>query len=202
VKRGLFVALIMAGLGSAATAEVVELRDGRRFEGKLQQATQMGVLIEVGGQALTFSADQVRAIYYDLAPVVSLKADPSPSRTGLAALQAFRKKLGEGLTSREYSTLLADVTLKIEAVRRDDTVPEPVRATLEKALGYYNSAASVWEGSLRNRSSVIDETTIARLLNDRCPELRALRNRERGVVLQKMWLCAGDALDDAERLVK
>jgi hypothetical protein len=202
VKRALSVAAIIACLGSAAAAEVVELRDGRRFEGKLQQATQMGVLIEVGGQALTFSADQVRAIYYDQAPVLSGKADPSPGQTGLAALQAFRKKLGEGVTSREYSALLADVTLKMEAVRRDDRVPAPVKDVLEKALGYYNSASSVWEGSLRNRSSVIDEATIARLLNDRCPELRAVRDRERGVVLQKMWLCAGDALDDAERLVR
>lgn len=202
MKPGLLVALLIASLGSAAAKEVVELRDGRRFEGKLQQATQMGVLIEVGGQALTFSADQVRAIYYDQAPVVSLKTDPSPGQTGLAALQAFRRKLGEGMTSREYSTLLADVTLNMEAVRRDERVPAPVKDVLEKALGYYNSASSVWEGSLRNRSSVIDEATISRLLNDRCPELRALRDRERGVVLQKMWLCAGDALDDAERLVR
>jgi len=187
---------------TAVHAEVVELRNGQRIEGKLQQATSAGVFIEVGGRALTFPADQVRAIYYDQAPAVSLRSTSRTASEGVAALQAIRTKLSDGVSSKEYRALLDDLKVKTDAVRADGAVPPKVRSAVDRALGYYETAASVWDESLRRRSALIDEAVLTRLRSDRCSSLQALGSQDRGAVLQALWLCAGDAVDDAASAVK
>src|SRR5215813_11197612 len=117
---------------TALHAEVVELRNGQRIEGKLQQATSAGVFIEVGGRALTFPADQVRAIYYDQAPAVSLRSTSRTASEGVAALQAIRIKLGDGVSSKEYRALLDDLKVKTDAVRADGAVPPKVRSAVDR----------------------------------------------------------------------
>ena len=194
--------ILVAAFAAATAAEVVELRDGRRIEGRLRQATSTAVTIDTGGQLLTFPADQVRAVYYDQTPVVSLKAGPNAAREGLAALQALRSTLSGGVNYREYGTRLNEVRPKIERLGRDGTVPPHVQHALEKALSYYATAASAWESSVRNRAGLVDDAAMATLQKDRCPELQALRSRERGSVLSAVWICAGDAIDEAEKLVK
>jgi hypothetical protein len=53
---------------SLSWADVVELKTGQRVEGSFKQATSEGVVIEVGGQAITFELERVRAIYFGTAP--------------------------------------------------------------------------------------------------------------------------------------
>ena len=81
-------------------------------------------------------------------------------------------------------------------------MPTTVRNAVERAFGYYETAASVWDESLRRRSALIDEAVMTRLRSDQCSSLQALRSQERGTVLQALWLCAGDAVDDAATAVK
>ena len=45
-------------------AEIVELSGGEWVEGKLREVTPAGVVVEVGGQTVTFPSDRVQAIYF------------------------------------------------------------------------------------------------------------------------------------------
>jgi hypothetical protein len=47
-----------------ASPEVVELSGGEWVEGKLREVTPAGVVVEVGGQTVTFPPDRVLAIYF------------------------------------------------------------------------------------------------------------------------------------------
>jgi len=47
-----------------AAAEVVELSGGEWVEGRLKEVTPAGVVVEVGGQTITFPPDRVLAIYF------------------------------------------------------------------------------------------------------------------------------------------
>ncbi len=47
-----------------ASPEVVELSGGEWVEGKLKEVTPAGVVVEVGGQTVTFPPDRVLAIYF------------------------------------------------------------------------------------------------------------------------------------------
>ena len=53
---------------SLASADVVELKTGQRVEGTFKQATPAGIVIEVGGQTITFKQEKVQAIYFGSAP--------------------------------------------------------------------------------------------------------------------------------------
>jgi hypothetical protein len=59
-------ALILLALAwpRPAAAEVIELTGGQWVEGRLREATAAGVVVEVGGQTITFPPDRVLAIYF------------------------------------------------------------------------------------------------------------------------------------------
>jgi hypothetical protein len=61
-----FFALVMFALvwPGPTAAEVIELTGGEWVEGRLKEVTPAGVVIEVGGQTITFSPDRVLAIYF------------------------------------------------------------------------------------------------------------------------------------------
>ena len=54
--------------GTAGSVDVVELVTGHRIEGTVRQAGVDGVVIEVGGQAIRFEKDRVRAVRFGVAP--------------------------------------------------------------------------------------------------------------------------------------
>ena len=66
VARLAFAAVIVLALvwPRAASAEVVELTGGEWVEGRLKEVSPNGVVVEVGGQTVTFPADRVVAIYF------------------------------------------------------------------------------------------------------------------------------------------
>ena len=57
------IALALA-LPRPVSAEVVELSGGEWVEGRLKEVSPAGVVVEVGGQTITFPADRVVAIYF------------------------------------------------------------------------------------------------------------------------------------------
>ena len=62
---------------SGTFADVVELKTGQRIEGTFKGADDASVRIEVGGQVVTFTPEQVRAIYYGSSPAhAPANADP------------------------------------------------------------------------------------------------------------------------------
>ena len=80
------VALTLAG-PRLALAEVIELNGGDWVEGRLKEVTPSGVVVEVGGQTITFPPDRVAAIYFrspsQTAPAAP--ASPPPSSAPAAA---------------------------------------------------------------------------------------------------------------------
>jgi len=88
--RAIIIALVAClSLGTAfAWADVVELKTGQRVEGTFKLATPAGVVIEVGGQTITFEPEKVRAIYFGSAP--SPQAAPSALGGALQALKGLQ----------------------------------------------------------------------------------------------------------------
>jgi hypothetical protein len=69
-------------------AEIVELSGGEWVEGKLREVTPAGVVIEVGGQTVTFPSDRVQAIYFrspSQAPPAPPAGPPPPAPPGAPA---------------------------------------------------------------------------------------------------------------------
>jgi len=65
VPRGfVFAVAMVVGFAHSLRADVVELKNGQRVDGILKLADQSAVTIEVGGQAVTFKTEQVKAIYF------------------------------------------------------------------------------------------------------------------------------------------
>jgi hypothetical protein len=78
--------IVLALLGPRpASPEVVELIGGDWVEGTLKEATPAGVVVEVGGQTITFAADRVRAIYFRSAGQPSSAAPVPPAAPTPAA---------------------------------------------------------------------------------------------------------------------
>jgi hypothetical protein len=73
---GVVVCLILS-LGGGASADVLELKDGRRIEGKLKGASPAVVAIDVAGRTVVFEFSQVRALYFgDAPPAPPVAASP------------------------------------------------------------------------------------------------------------------------------
>jgi hypothetical protein len=75
------VALTLAG-PRLAVAEVIELNGGDWVEGRLKEVTPSSVVVEVGGQTITFPSDRVAAIYFrssSQAPPAAPATPPSPA---------------------------------------------------------------------------------------------------------------------------
>jgi hypothetical protein len=74
------VALTLVG-SRPAIAEIIELNGGDWVEGRLKEVTPSSVVVEVGGQTITFPSDRVAAIYFRSAsqsPPASPAGPPSP----------------------------------------------------------------------------------------------------------------------------
>lgn len=82
-----FSAVIVLALvwARSVSAEVVELSGGEWVEGKLREVTPAGVVVEVGGQTVTFPPDRVLAIYFRAS---SQGAPPQPAPQGAPAQPA------------------------------------------------------------------------------------------------------------------
>ena len=68
-----------------AFPEVVELNGGEWVEGRLKEVTPAGVVVEVGGQTVTFPSDRVQAIYFrgsSQAPPAPPAGPPPPAPPG------------------------------------------------------------------------------------------------------------------------
>jgi len=222
-------AVVLALTGTAARADIVELRNGEHVEGKLQQASPAFVAIEVNGRMLTYPTDQVLTIRFGTpsppatagagssdppatpprpgapaAPVARATTPPRApeARDALTALQEFREFLGGGVNYAEYSAKLADVRKKVERVPRGGLASTDGVPELERALRYYTVARSAWEQSRQNPAGQVDDTTLADLRKEPCGALRTLTSRDRAAVLTVCWMCAADAVEDAARILR
>jgi hypothetical protein len=169
--------VMLVGFSAAAAhADVVELKNGQRIEGALKQADQATVTVEVGGQIVTFKAEQVRAIYYGSAPAQSTPttnvsgATPATNAAGaaLTALKALNSAVGGGLSIRDYGPRFTDAKIVVDQylsmpANGDDAIRTPIR----ESLGFYALAKDVWtDGSIEGVGS--------NPLLEQCPPIQKL----------------------------
>jgi len=105
--------LIMLLLPRILLADVVELQSGERVEGTVRSVGQEGVVVVVGGQPLTFTREQVRAIYFGAAaappaatlycPIV-VRSEPPETSTFTLLVQNRGNGVALGITVQAILT--------------------------------------------------------------------------------------------------
>src|SRR5262245_60684368 len=92
---GRFAVLVLVALTLVGprpvVAEVIELNGGDWVEGRLKEVTPSSVVVEVGGQTITFPSDRVAAIYFRGAsqgPSAPPANSPSPAPPAAAPVAA------------------------------------------------------------------------------------------------------------------
>lgn len=170
-----FAAVILAAALTAPLvfADAIELTTGERVEGTFKQATQNGVVIEVGGQPLTIPLAKVRAIYLGTAPKIpGASASPtipvehfakdSLAREALNSLKALQSVTHTGLSYREYADRVLDAKVKVDQFLRSPADRDPklltalrlskIRSGIDTVMQYYELATQAWNAHLVNES--------------------------------------------------
>ena len=187
------VVIALASVGPRpASAEVVELSGGDWVEGTLKEVTPAGVVMEVGGQTITFSPDRVRAIYFRTPPSspssppsppapVSVPAIPgpvpplttampvakgsSPAADALLVVKSLRSAVLSGMTFREYQARVNAAATIVD--RYLAALPDgPESESINDAVRYFVLAESAW-----NNQGAASRTVWLRKVDalDRCP---------------------------------
>lgn len=176
----LSAALILV-LFSTSWADMVELKTGQRIEGTFKQATDTGVVIEVGGQLITFRREQVRAIYLGS----SLPSDEfkpksaSLAQEALGSLKTLQSVVSSGINYQNYVSRVADAKVQIdryiqEPVHQDETI----RQIVKDAMDYYVLASLAWSARIRESNS--DYVNVARNpLLSRCSKIQEFLSERR-----------------------
>jgi hypothetical protein len=212
MRLALAIALVLAAV--PALADVVELKTGQRVEGTLKQADQATVTIEVGGQAIIFKAEQVRAMYYGSAPSTAPVAEPASD--ALRALKALQSAATAGVTYRDYAPRVTDAKIQVDRYLAGKPAG-PERLPISKAMDFYVLASSAWNAKVSK--SGYDEVGGSPLVAE-CPALAELMRRTdantsvrtlgqatiRGISISisgvpDIWQCASAQLAEAEKLL-
>ena len=203
----------------ASWADVVELRTGERVEGTFKQATPAGVMIEVGGQTLTFEQERVRAIYFGSAP--SVQGQTSAMADALAALKELQSVVSGGVNYRDYGRRVGDAKIRVDRyLQGPDQEDALVKKAIADAMRFYASAALAWSARISNdyldsrrvgndpsvkdcphMATVVNEIMEARPANTNLPESQVI-----GIIVglhfQPLWVCAAEKIAEAELLAR
>jgi hypothetical protein len=205
-----------------ALADVVELKTGQRVEGTLRQADQATVSVEVGGQVVTFKAEQVKTISYGAASASTSQS--APASEALRALKALQSATSVGITYRYYAPRVIDTKVQVDRFLLGNAIG-PERAHMLAAMGYYELAAQAWSyASTEPLGGFVGVGQRVEAERATCPSLQSLvdqgvsraarmrstteedRLRSIGIVtgssgLTIVWACAAAELAEAEKLL-
>jgi hypothetical protein len=180
---------------------------------------------------VTFRADQVRAIYYGASPAPQSPPHLAPSARdeALRALKALRSVAEGRTTYRDYARRVSDTKIIVDRyLQEPERSDAELKAAMAEALHFYQLAGTAWEMEITLKEEptrrVAADPAVAR-----CPAAQSLideyRRRDatfsgnaahRGwteaytaaIVLRLVksgsrpfWVCAGDKLAEAEKLV-
>ncbi len=209
------IAVLLLLIGTLpASADVVELKTDQRVEGDFKEATAAVVVVEVGGQVITFQRDQVRAIYFGAAPAPFTQ--PSALQEALRALKALQSVTQGGVTYRDYGPRVNDAKIVVDRyLQEPEKSDAPERNMIKEALEIYVFALTAWSSKVADSppSFVLARDPVV----DRCPALKqkvvhlpitgdAWKDVERGVIIKfeipTIWSCASDKIAEAERILK
>ena len=190
---------------TAAAADVVELKDGRRVEGTFKGASPAIVAIDVGGRTVTFEFEDVRALYFGPleppapaslpASVPSAVPPPTPgppapetpapgpdARAALDALRALQGIVAAGVSYRDYAARVIDVRATVQTfVQNPASGDNGLKAAMNAAISLYALGAEAWNARLRNTGY---ESLAANAAAELCPALgkKMMEARDQGVL--------------------
>jgi len=139
LRKGIWItALIVLSLMAVAPslADVVELKTGQRVEGTFKQATPSGIVIEVGGQIITFEQEKVRAIYFGPAPAPT-QSQPSALAEAMKALKAIQFVTYGGVSYRDYAPRVSDAKIVVDRYLQEPA--EQGRGEVRSAIAACNA---------------------------------------------------------------
>jgi len=217
----LALALLSLTATASAWADVVELKTGQRIEGTFKQATPAGVVIEVGGQAIRFDPEKVRAIYFGPAPPAQVSPAASGSlergKRALDAVRAVQSATRAGVNYRDYSARVLDAKVSVdrEFAGWDEPADQPVREKIAGAMELYLTVSAAWNAKLMRQfpASVYDATdrtlelcptwaSLKREMVRKDPSLASYERRIMDIDFKFLWSCASDKIAEAERALK
>lgn len=220
-------AIAILALAIFARADTVELKTGEKIEGRFKQATDAGVVIEVGGQPITFGMDKVRAIYLGAAPAPVSQRAESVYSDAIDALKALQSVASSTITLRDYSTRVVDARVRVDRdLSRGGGAPAP---EIRAAMRFYELASELWSTAV-TAHDILDSITgntkvVKSLMGDpnlmdcheidaiaKPPQVRSpplpgytaeneLISHLRGKP-QILWVCASAKIADAEAVLK
>jgi hypothetical protein len=220
VRSPIFLTAVL--LAGVVHADVVELKTGQRVEGTLKQADQVTVSVEVGGQVVTFKAEQVKTIHYGGAPASVATAPADAQGEALKALRTLESGTSAGMTYRDYAPRVADTKAVVDRYLSGKPEGEAVQG-IAVAMGYYVIASSSWSGMITKRHPSLPgaerlplETCEALrvAIKPKDPAITASRYRELMISSIKvnssvlgdamtapLWSCASAKLAEVEKLL-
>ncbi len=214
MKLAIVIALLVA---PPAFADVIELKTGQRVEGTLKTATPASVTVEVGGQAITFEGDKVRAIYFGAAPVSGGVQSVTPAREAITALRGLESATSARVSYRDYGPRLQDTKIVVDRYVQSRAEPE-AQPTIQAAMDFYLLASRAWalqiirgpsQAQYENvgRDPVISQCQrLSEFVDkistglDRGATRRFTKEESAGMVLssppalQRVWSCASDKI--------
>jgi hypothetical protein len=134
-----------------ASADVVELKTGETVQGVLKEVNETKVVIEVGGQSITFDRAKVRAFYTGTPPpsAGAQAASPSVTEEALSALKSLKSGLSAGLSYRDYGSRVADTKVRVDRALESQSLRPEAKAPLGLAIGYYILASEAWQQKIK-----------------------------------------------------
>src|SRR5262245_7081297 len=202
---GALASLLVA---AGAAADVVELKDGRRIEGKFKGASSAIVAIDVGGRTVTFEFEEVRALYFGplepsppppvpsaqpavptpvpppaaASPVPEAPAPGPDARAALDALRGLQGIVAAGVGYRDYASRVIDARAVVQTfVQHPASGDSGLKATMNAAISLYALGAEAWNARLRSTGY---ESLAANTAAELCPALgkKVMEAREQGVL--------------------
>src|SRR3990172_9165502 len=138
IRKGILFVLVSLFLVLISTswADMVEIKTGQRVEGTFKRATDAGVVIEVGGQLITFRQDQVRAIYFGSTPPLAETKPQSLSlaQEALRSLKTLQSVVSSSINYPNYIPRVSDAKVQVDRyIQEPDQQDEKIRQLVKDA---------------------------------------------------------------------
>jgi hypothetical protein len=206
---------------STCWSDVVELKTGQRVEGTFRGANSDSVTIEVGGQAITFEREKVRAIYLGSAP--TSQVIPSALDEAMKALKGLQSVVSGGISYREYAPRVSDAKVIVDRyLNSAEASEQSIRQSVSDAMALYVVASTAWNGrvvrggaeqfSAAGRDPVLQKCPVAlrgaeeSRRRDPAPpilgEAYGIGSALAFGGLPALWSCASEKISEAEQGMK
>jgi hypothetical protein len=140
------MATAVLAVASRTEAEVVALKTGERVECVVKRVSNAEVVVDVGGDSLTFQRDEVAVIYLG---ATAQAAARSPLHDALRVLEGLQSQVSAGVSYRDYAQRVTEAKAAVEQLLAEEP-PGAARTALAEALGFYVYAADAWSARIAN----------------------------------------------------